>query len=237
MLNAILGEVVFKSGVKFGSGLTTSLQRQAAPDGTVYVDTPGLDDLERRGEAAKEINRMLQCEDGSYKLVFIVTVEAGRIRLTDLTTMKLVLNALPNTKDVPFSIVVNKVSSAMMDKLQNQYDLNELISSFQLGEGYYKPWVVIYPKIDLIEDVDDALHTPAPVLREFLDSLESVVVKSDQVKDIEYDTFEAVYEKLKTLQAEHEKLASWEHKWHTFGKGFGVGVGVVGGLVLLLIPK
>lgn len=93
LLNALLGRAAFRSGKSYGTGLTQqsvlawgcracspagcSLQLVQAGPKTYYGDTPGLDDIARRKEAAAEIETVLK-RDGRYRLVFVVLLRAGR---------------------------------------------------------------------------------------------------------------------------------------------------------------
>ena len=94
LLNAIIGEPVFESGVSIGSGLTTCMTMKEVKDGQFYGDTPGLDDIKKRRECADEIARALRHGHGLYKIVFVVTEEALRVKSADLATMQLVLEAV-----------------------------------------------------------------------------------------------------------------------------------------------
>ena len=88
LLNAIIGAPIFRSGVRFGSGLTNALQLHYHPvNGITYGDTPGLADCKLRQRAASEISKALKSGDDDYKLVFVMTLEAGRVRPSDKDTM------------------------------------------------------------------------------------------------------------------------------------------------------
>lgn len=50
---------------------------------------------------------------GKFKILFVCTLESGRIQAADLTTIKLVLDAIGDNT-VPFGIVVNKVSNSSL---------------------------------------------------------------------------------------------------------------------------
>ncbi len=58
ILNSLIGQVTFKSSLNVGYGMTNVLQRYDAPD-YVYFDTPGLDDIAMREQAAREISKAL----------------------------------------------------------------------------------------------------------------------------------------------------------------------------------
>ena len=76
-------------------------------DGRYYGDTPGLSDTMMRKEAAEEITKALS-KNGMYKLIFVVTVEAGRAREDDVSTTNLVLAAIHHK--IHYGIIVNKVT-------------------------------------------------------------------------------------------------------------------------------
>ena len=76
LLNGLIGKVEFESGVSFGEGLTQRLQRYTHTDGTVYMDTPGLDDIKSKKEAAAEIEAALR-SGGSFRIFFLVLLDSG----------------------------------------------------------------------------------------------------------------------------------------------------------------
>ena len=79
LLNSLAGKITFPSGVSIGEGLTTIVQTARGTDGKLYGDTPGLDDVAIRAKAAGEMNKILRANN-AIKLVFVVTLEAGRVK-------------------------------------------------------------------------------------------------------------------------------------------------------------
>jgi GTP-binding protein EngB required for normal cell division len=104
LCNSIFGKAVFKSGTNFGEGLTI-YQQEHTHEGKKYIDTPGLGDIKLREQAAQEIEKSLS-QNGNYKVIFVVTIEAGRIRTGDLWTINTVCEAIK----VPFEygLIINK---------------------------------------------------------------------------------------------------------------------------------
>lgn len=115
LANAMAGQVIFKSGVSIGAGLT-ALSKSHEVHGVVYVDTPGLHDVETRETAALEIQKALQ-QEGRYKIFFVITLEAGRVRPVDVTVINLVLDAIKES-NLQHSLIVNKVSAQVARKLK-----------------------------------------------------------------------------------------------------------------------
>lgn len=110
------GRARFQSGLSFGSGLTNRLQTVVV-DGQRYSDTPGMDDQEMRRQAIKAISGAFQL-GGVVKMVLVLTLEAGRLRISNLVTMRAVLDALAANGvrvDGSFSVIINKMSPADLD--------------------------------------------------------------------------------------------------------------------------
>ena len=111
ILNSLAEEVLFKSGVSVGKGMTYKLDEAENKNGH-FLDTPGLADEELRKKAGEAISVGLR-KGGSYKVIFFVTQESGRVNQQDATTLRLVLEAAPDIgRD--YGIIVNKVSRGVL---------------------------------------------------------------------------------------------------------------------------
>eukprot|EP00168_Porphyra_purpurea_P009882 TRINITY_DN2425_c0_g1_i1.p3 TRINITY_DN2425_c0_g1~~TRINITY_DN2425_c0_g1_i1.p3 ORF type:complete len:180 (-),score=51.08 TRINITY_DN2425_c0_g1_i1:458-997(-) len=101
----------FASGMSTGTGKTTQLQTEVV-NGVRYSDTPGLDDAVTKERAAEEIAAAVRL-GGAVKLLFVVTLEAARIRASNMATIRTVLDALQE-RGVPvaskFSVLINKMT-------------------------------------------------------------------------------------------------------------------------------
>merc|ERR1739848_953031 len=76
-------------------------------DGHEYFDTPGLADPEMRAKAAQAIEEALK-QDGAYKIIFVLFLQAGRLQTADIATMNCVLTACPSIGS-QYAIIFNKV--------------------------------------------------------------------------------------------------------------------------------
>ena len=94
LLNSFIGSCKFKSGISFGGGKTRQWEAVTLPNNVTFIDTPGLADYEIRSEVAKNITEALQ-EGGNFKFLFVATTLNGRFKAEDVTTIKLVLDAVP----------------------------------------------------------------------------------------------------------------------------------------------
>jgi len=194
LLNALVGRKAFCSGINAGTGLTRVLQSEEEPPGSniFYVDTPGLEDMCTQEKAAKEIAAALRL-DGIYKLVFVVTEESLRVRPQDITTINLVLDVIKlenGEMDVPYGIIVNKITGKRLAKLND----NEQMKSFQdsLNQKHSTHDFHFYLHNNALKDEDDMLHTATNELIEFLEDLDSLDIKPTQVADITTTTFDQV---------------------------------------------
>ncbi len=156
ILNSLIGQVKFKAGINIGEGMTKVLERYDAPD-YVYFDTPGLDDIAMREQAALEISQALQggCE---MKLIFVVTLEAGRIKPADLTTIKVVLKAIEDVgvdASGRYSVIVNKCNSTLMKQFQMMRPREKVRSTFCMVK--YLQNIEFFQKIGAADDQDDYL--------------------------------------------------------------------------------
>ena len=115
ILNSLASKVLFRSGVSIASGLTYNLEQKIIGN-QKYCDTPGLADVRRKKEAGIAIRTSLNM-GGPHKILFFCTQKAGRLDLSDKTTIKLVMDAAeqigPN-----YGVIVNKISKGMMKKLR-----------------------------------------------------------------------------------------------------------------------
>ena len=106
ILNCLAEEVLFKSGVGYGGGVTQELEIKQNRNGR-FMDTPGFADSGLREVAAMAISEALQ-QKGGQKLLFFVTTQNGRVFAQDVATLKLVLDASPEIGN-NYGIVINQV--------------------------------------------------------------------------------------------------------------------------------
>jgi len=139
LLNAMVGRIAFASGMSAGSGLTTRLE-EAAYENTTYIDTPGLADSRRREQAADNLNKLFR-NAGSYRILFVLTLEAGCLRPQDKTTVDLVMEAIQdahidtNTAS-KYGIIINKIERSVADKLNLKADAIEQVFFLSMANDF-----------------------------------------------------------------------------------------------------
>eukprot|EP01105_Mastigella_eilhardi_P000289 TRINITY_DN1038_c1_g3_i6.p2 TRINITY_DN1038_c1_g3~~TRINITY_DN1038_c1_g3_i6.p2 ORF type:complete len:308 (-),score=109.78 TRINITY_DN1038_c1_g3_i6:304-1227(-) len=199
LLNALCpapdaNDVVFKSGVAFGHGLTTVCQREKDKHGNVFIDTPGLSDIALRKQAAEEISNALS-EGGLFKVFFVMTIESGRIRPDDKTTMKLVHDAAPAIGNA-YSIIVNKIPCNTQRKLATDDDTRKEFLASLLLDMPPTGHVAFLPKVEELEDADNVVFTFPPNVLQFINAAPVVDIPIESVKKIETDMYESMLGKL-----------------------------------------
>ena len=120
----------------------------------MYLDTPGLADINRRTVAAQIITEALR-QNGMYQIFFVVSLSAGRIRLEDLKTIWLVLVNTPDIKIV--NIIINKLSKEEYDSLQriDEMEKSSLVAVLQSIGRDFQYNVLPLLLNETIEDADD----------------------------------------------------------------------------------
>eukprot|EP00171_Calliarthron_tuberculosum_P008648 IDg8648t1 len=160
ILNGLIGDPVFKSGISMGTGLTTQLQGYLV-GGTIYYDTPGLNDVEKRKEAGAELDKLLQAKV-SLKLIFVVTVRSGRVNPEDATMISLVLDAITsvNTNN-RFGVIINQSSPAFLKNMNSDSRVEAMIRSQITGSRYTSHWEYVPFDANFVDAKDQGLVSPA----------------------------------------------------------------------------
>jgi len=185
LLNCLVGKAVFKNGTKIATGLTNQLQMRKSK-GVTYCDTPGLKDIEMQEESMEAILQALQ-QGGRYFVAFVITLESGRVKPEDISTIEAVLEGAPDI--TRFGLIINKLSSAVHKELSSDDDKVKLhcdIVEEQIlrnVHGRRHPAVHLVPKYTQLEDELD-LYMELPKLRKFIENslkLFSVTIHKENV--------------------------------------------------------
>jgi predicted GTPase len=144
ILSSITG-VQFKSGISFARGLTSprdvDFKESPRPIWRNYrfVDTAGLADVEREQEAtealAKELKESARLRH-TIKIVFVITLESGRIRHEEISTINQVMGSieLPNGCRLGHNdcmVIINKCSFLDYPQFVN-YGKQKIMDFFQV---------------------------------------------------------------------------------------------------------
>jgi len=208
---------LFRSGLSVLSGLTTALQTVTV-DGVRYSDTPGLDDVAHKEQAAAAIADAVRL-GGSVRLLFVVTMEAGRIRGTNLATIRIVLDALAEADidiDGRYSVVLNKMSAGEMAAWGDPRTGAAVLRS-QLARTAAVDQLVYVPRVDALVDAADAEfpETTRNHLVEAVDAMATMAVSEGTdivVRVDEVTRLTAHYERELTEQRRRAREAEEEQR-------------------------
>lgn len=214
--NTNVSEKFFKSGVSIGKGLTYQLDCRTSANRTL-MDTPGLEDVGMRKQAAAAVTEALR-KNGYYKVVFVLTLESGRIRTVDIATINLVLNYAPEITH--FGLIFNKLSNQLYEKFQTDGSAKDEIMSevfFQISRGVSRlnqidkpiPFPLFLPNILDLLDFDD-MTVAIPELETFMHGLPPITISKENVQDIPWNTLQTLVQELdkqfKALKDDNTKL-------------------------------
>jgi hypothetical protein len=206
LINCLVGHHVFNSGISWGVGLTQEYQKHVVGD-VAYMDTPGLADLSIIEKAAQAINMALK-QGGTYKLFFMVRLQAGRVIADDLVTIERVLDAIiiPN---IPFSVLVNNLPKRQYEAMTLFGPEYDMVAALINRGKYQTPFIFFIPKFPQLDEVENAIiKLPDPVV-EFLETrAPAVAIPEASVAQVKVDDFA---ENAKELKAELERLRE-DHK-------------------------
>merc|ERR1712217_380034 len=193
LLNGLVGKVEFKSGVSVGKGLTFQFDKCQCADGLTYMDTPGLSDVKLRKQAADAIAQALR-SGGFYRVFFVVTLEAGRFKADDLTTIRLVLGASQDIRD--YGLIINKVSKRVAKVLEDKDQMNNLLDLI-----FNDPKIPRTNNVHVVvfeaelNDEDDIYLEAKPELKQFIQGVKDSYVVGEEVEDLKIDEFEQLQAK------------------------------------------
>ncbi|CAN8072653.1 unnamed protein product, partial [Agarophyton chilense] len=119
--NTLLGKISSQSGLSFGTGLTQKAIT-ARSHGFTCVDTPGLADIDTNGNTFAQISNALRgpCR---VRLVFVATLEGGRVRKGDVASLACVLDGLSGVvpkEHINFMLIINKCPPQVYEQLSNK---------------------------------------------------------------------------------------------------------------------
>lgn len=196
ILNTLIGSVEFPSGLSFVEGFTkcTAKVEQVIGEETyILVDTPGLDDLHAREEAAREISSALSVSEARFRIIFTVTLEAGRVRASDMATLDAVVTGLDNaglSMAGRFSVLINKCEKSVYEMLEDYTQAYTIMSHFN-----YICHVTHVGKIPEIAAARGARNTKLQVslresLREFIANAPEVETRAGFQVTVPIDLYE-----------------------------------------------
>lgn len=204
LLNSFIGSCEFKSGISFGGGMTRQWKAVTLPNNVTFIDTPGLADYEIRSEVAKNITEALQ-EGGNFKFLFVATTLNGRFKAEDVTTIKLVLDAVPQIDVDKFGIIVNQLEAAEFEGLKKPENQKKFFMPLWAGLQKITSHIELLEKDPELSGCENSVKE-FPNMQQFVASLPTVRIDPSAVKDVESRDFSQIREEYENLVNDEEKM-------------------------------
>jgi len=200
------------------------------------ADTPGLEDISTRNECARQIFLALKAsmhdEPGfknfsKMKILFIMKLQAGRFHAADITSLNVILKALPN--EVKYNLVVNQIPPNTYKDLLVNEDAQRILVGAAMSQFIYLPSSVSFIPIcveamdqknyilknqnaSVWEVRDSRLHIvhEEKTLKEWTSILNYAIYEKEKVKELVVADYAKVTtmleEQMKALREENKKL-------------------------------
>ena len=161
--NAYIGNARFPSDVDLdGEGMTKHCSMYRVNDDTLICDSPGMSTEKKISD---EIMNVFKHKDVTYKVVFVVGAEAGRIESFDIDN----INNFYEMMKIGYSIIVNKLSEIAM-KIDYKGGMERYLNK--------APSSVLPLKIDDdAEGEENVILKSSDIIREFINAQESFKVE------------------------------------------------------------
>lgn len=157
-------------------------------EGVSYVDTPGLADMKMRNEAGIEIQKALKL-GGSIKLVFVVTLESGRVRSQDVTAIRVVLSAT-GMRGLRYSVIINKLAGDVLGVMSNRgSEYDDVVGVLGIS-GYAPSHVHLLPQRQELMEQANAFVDFGQEFRDFFVEARDAFIEPSMVMRLDLREFD-----------------------------------------------
>jgi len=202
LLNCLARTELFDGGLsETGGGLTKKFEIQIKR-GVIYMDSPGLNDVDQRETCARQISLALQT-GGRFLIFFVIALEnGGRVKPDNFETIKQILEGAPDIKN-RYSVIFNRAPQILFD---------HHIANPTISQGWFSPDKVPYPPsayywfpfCERLLD-NDGLVVPPVGYTEFIENAPDCVINPENVKTMDGLT-DAQRTRLSELQHQADAL-------------------------------
>ena len=206
IINSLLKQRVAEAGSSDDGGGVTKKCALYQNGNIVYIDTPGLDDINTRVDAAKEIEKSLK-QDGKYRIFFIIKTDNLRIRPADLETIDIVLDAI-NLQNIEYNIIINQLTGKDAKVFYSNSDTIEsslFYSYFQSGKYKNNNKIRFIPMdVNVLQGNKDFIDFE-PEMMEFLSKSSAIMhIPQNCIKNVDTESKE---KKLKKSIKKFQKIS------------------------------
>jgi len=194
LLNSLVGSVAFKSGVAYGKGLTYEMDKEQVGN-QLYMDTPGLSDVDLRQAAGEAIEQALK-QSGKYRIVFVITLEAMRVRPVDAATIQTVLAACPTVGN-QYGIIINKIKPSKVAGLKE--NLGEVTCKIFASGVPSTAFVFVNPSDGALDEEDNVFKDASDDLKLFMSTMPTLDIAPEDVGKVEAENLERRSDELEAM--------------------------------------
>lgn len=187
--NMLLHPSEHKDGVIFPSGYAAdyiSITKRSKTHGRI-TDTPGLASCAK--DKTRDYNEVVKglSKDGSYVLIFVITLTSGHVSSYDVFTIRVILFALRKIKDVKYGVVINQLGKRVYQNTLDSLDSykNQITRYMPIKTDHF----YLMKEADLVNSL---LPQDAEFYR-FIDSIQPTLLKSDLIQSIKPIDYEDIY--------------------------------------------
>merc|ERR1740124_1002976 len=184
--STLLAAMIGNNAVKHG-------EHEYEDNERVFMELSGLANSPALKKVAMAITSALK-QNGRYKILFIVTLEAGRIKPDDTETIASVLNAA--SIEGNYTTIINKSSTKVVNHLREKNDVEKTDLLHLRLPNELVGHIECIPRSDCKDEVFSRL------VRNVLDNAPTLSIKNGKVTNINTETKEDEYENSKKHQIE-----------------------------------
>ena len=211
LLNSLAEENLFKSS----SILHQLEEKTSSKNGDIFIDTPGLDNIEFGDQAGKGTTEIMN-KGGELKILFFITLDMGRINLEDVRSMKSVLEAAPDIGK-KYGVIFNMISKRIFrdlktDSIRVDY-INVLFSGFPDQKKCDHSNITFFQRIselvdakDIVVSTDQFKGLDGITLGQYIKEVPTISIKEGSVSSIQYLPYDEEIKINKELEKQLESL-------------------------------
>ena len=205
IVNSCLGEIISSSGPPLINGYNRPFVSHRSGN-DVYSDTPGLDELQGMEKTWQELSKVISKYD-SLKIIFVITMECGRLRPSDVSMMKLVLRAIQRQgmdTAYRYSLIINRLYPHEYLFYKSDKNMSTLLEIFSNISPINS---LLFLKSEAnLEDKSNCILNEAQNIKKFVDNAPTINGDSLRKVNLDISTWNAVYKKAESLLLQYEKF-------------------------------
>merc|ERR1719329_2129145 len=156
--------------------------------------------MKMREAAGKAIEEALK-QSGTYKIVFVIALQSGRLNPMDVATIRTILRACPIIES-NYGIIINKVAPrrvvGMKEKVQT-------LCAPMFEEIPSSPWIFVNPNDDILDDEEDKFVEPSEELLRFLERMPKIDIAPEEVGRVDVHDMDDRFQKYESMIADFQK--------------------------------